>query len=149
MQLTLYTDYAVRTLVYLAMYPDRVVPVSEIGRSFSISTNHLAKVAKMLTRAGLVSARRGREGGLMLAVAPKEICLGAVVRRTEGHDLLECFDRNTSACHLTGACRIERAVREARDAFFAVLDRYTLAELVANRPQLVQLLGRAKRNAAI
>lgn len=149
MQLTLYTDYAIRTLVYLAMHPERVVPVSEVGRAFDISTNHLAKVAKMLTRAGLVSARRGRDGGLTLAVAPEEIRLGALVRRTEGHDLLECFDRDASTCHLTGACRIERAVREARDAFFAVLDRYTLAELVVNRPQLVQLLTRAQRKAVV
>lgn len=145
MQLTLYTDYAIRTLVYLGTHPARVVPVSEIGGVFGVSTNHLAKVAKMLTRAGLVNARRGRDGGLTLAVAPEEIRLGALVRLCESHDLLECFDRKTSTCQLTGACRVERAVREAQEAFFAVLDRYTLAELVGNRPQLIQLLTRSKR----
>jgi Rrf2 family nitric oxide-sensitive transcriptional repressor len=108
----------------------------------------LAKVAQMLVQEGWVSSRRGRDGGLLLTPQARDIRLGALVRRTESHDLLECFDRKTSSCALTGACHVERALREAREAFFAVLDRYTLAELVANKPQLLQLIARAKRNVA-
>lgn len=140
MQLTLYTDYAMRTLIYLGARPDQTVPVSEISESFGISTHHLAKVAKMLVRDGLVEGRRGRDGGLRLAYAPEDICVGTLVRATEEHKMLECFDPKTSTCPLTGHCRLERAMHEARDAFFAVLDRYTLADMLENRRELVQLL---------
>ena len=144
MQLTLYTDYAIRTLIYLGTHSARVVPVSEIGAAFGISTNHLAKVAKMLTQAGVVSARRGREGGLTLLMKPEQIRLGALVRRTEGHDLLECFDRKTSRCALTGSCRVEHALREARKAAGGAD-----STPVGKTPQLLQLLTRAKRKAAV
>lgn len=148
MQLTLYSDYALRTLLYLGAREGQVVPVSEIGASFAISTNHLAKVAKMLVQAGLVEGRRGRDGGLRLALEPNDICLGALVRATEDHTLLECFEPKTSSCPLTGNCLIERAMREAREAFFAVLDRYTLRDLLQNGPQLLRLLSPNARKAA-
>ena len=147
MQLTLYTDYAIRTLLYLGSHPGQIVPVAEIGASYGISVNHLAKVAKMLVRDGLVEARRGREGGIRLARDPADICIGALVRATEEHRLLECFDSNTSSCPLTGKCRIERVMHEARQAFFGVLDRYTLADMLENPAKLVQLLTPAHRRA--
>lgn len=150
MQLTLYTDYAIRTLLYLGARPDQTVPVAEISAAYGISNNHLAKVAKMLVRDGLVEGRRGRDGGLQLACAPDEICIGTLVRNTEEHRLLECFDPKTSTCPLTGHCRLERAMHEARNAFFEVLDRYTLADMLENRRDLVQLLtpSQAKRRGA-
>ncbi len=145
MQLTLYTDYAMRTLIYLGARPDQTVSVAEISESFGISTNHLAKVAKMLVRDGLLEGRRGRDGGLRLACAPEDICVGTLVRATEEHNLLECFEPKTSTCPLTGHCRLERAMHEARAAFFAVLDGYTLADMLENRRELVQLVS--PRNA--
>ena len=147
MQLTLYTDYALRTLMYLATHADRVVPVSEVSAAFAVSPNHVAKVAKDLTRAGYVSARRGRDGGLQLARPPATISVGEVVRALEHHELLECFEPKTSSCSLTGVCRLERALRQARDAFFAVLDDYTLRDLIENAPQLIRILHRARRPA--
>lgn len=145
MQLTLYTDYSLRVLIYLAAHPGRVAPVSEISAAHGVSTHHLAKVAKDLTGLGYVSTRRGRDGGLMLSRAPHAINVGELVHRLESHELLECFDREHSQCPLTGYCRLERALREARAAFFKVLDGYTLNDLVENAPQLVRLLGKRER----
>lgn len=99
----------------------------------------------MLVDSGLVEGRRGRDGGLSLAVDAKDICLGTLVRATEDHTLLECFEPKTSTCPLTGYCLVERAMREAREAFFAVLDRYTLADVVQNTPKLVRLLAPSTR----
>jgi Rrf2 family nitric oxide-sensitive transcriptional repressor len=141
MQLTLYTDYALRTLLYLGTRPEQVVPVSEISASYGISANHLAKVAKMLVREGLVEGRRGRDGGLRIAHAPADICLGTLVRATEEHTLLECFEPKTSTCPLTGFCRIERTMHEAQEAFFTVLDGYTLADMLENTARLNSLLS--------
>ncbi|MCW8140364.1 MAG: Rrf2 family transcriptional regulator [Planctomycetota bacterium] len=143
MQLTVYTDYALRTLLYLGLHPDRPVPAPEVAQAYAISVHHVAKVAKALVRDGFVRARRGRAGGLELAVAPDALRVGDVVRRTEPTlDLLECFDRRASACPITGACRLEHVLHDARAAFLEVLDRTTLADLLTNRPALARRLGR-------
>jgi Rrf2 family nitric oxide-sensitive transcriptional repressor len=142
MQLTLYTDYSLRLLIYLAAHPARVVPVSEISAAFGVSSHHLAKVAKDLTGHGYLIARRGRDGGLSLARVPSAIGVAQVVQKLESHELLECFDREHSRCRLTGYCRLERALRDARAAFFKVLEGYTLQDLAQNGPQLLRLLGK-------
>lgn len=133
MQLTLYTDFALRTLLYLGLHPGRPVPVPEVAAAYQISTHHVAKVAKALVRGGFVKAHRGRAGGLELAMDPREVSVGAIVRETEPtFDLLECFDHTTSGCPITGVCRLERTLHDARAAFLTVLDRTTLADLLTN-----------------
>lgn len=142
MQLTQFTDYCLRTLLYLGARPGEITPASGIAEAYGISANHVAKVAKWLTREGIVRARRGSGGGLELAVEPIDLCIGELVRRTEPHlDLLECFDASRNTCPLSGACALERVLHDARDAFLAVLDDVTLADLLHNAPQLVRLLG--------
>jgi len=140
-----YTDYALRTLMYRAVNDARPVPAPEIAGAYGISTHHLAKVAKHLARGGFIRSHRGRTGGLELAKAPSKINVGEVVRFSEPTlDLLECFDGATSACPLTGGCRLERKLHDARAAFLAVLDRTTLAELTENAPLLASRLGVAQ-----
>jgi Rrf2 family nitric oxide-sensitive transcriptional repressor len=141
-QLTTYTDYALRTLMYLGMNSGRLVPVPEIASAYGISAHHVAKVAKALVRGGFVRAHRGRSGGLELAGRPADVTVGKVARYTEPTlDLLECFDRRTSTCPLTGACRLERTLHDARAAFLDVLDRTTLAELLSASPAMAARLG--------
>lgn len=142
MQLTIYSDYALRTLIYLGLNAERPVPVPEVATAYGISAHHLAKVAKALVRGGFARTHRGRSGGLELVTSPCNVNVGAVVRLTEPTlDLLECFDRKTSTCKLTGACRLERTLHEARTAFFDVLDRTTLADLLTNAPAITKRLG--------
>jgi Rrf2 family nitric oxide-sensitive transcriptional repressor len=94
-----------------------------------------------LAQQGWLATVRGKGGGLQLACAPEAIGVGAVVRQTEGADLpAECFDREHNQCRITRACRLQRVLRDALQAFHAVLDRYTLADLVRNRSAIVQLL---------
>ena len=143
MQLTIYTDYALRTLMYLAVHGARPVPVPEIAAAYGISAHHVAKVAKHLVHGGYVRSHRGRSGGLELAMAPGKVNVGDVVRFSEPTlDLLECFDRTTSSCPLTGGCRLESKLHEARAAFLAVLDRTTLADLTENAALLAGRLVR-------
>ena len=143
MQLTVFTDYALRTLMYLGAHPDEVVPASAISGAYGISPDHVVKAAKWLTQNGYVRATRGKGGGLTLARTPKSIRIGALIRNTEPHfDLLECFDEATNRCPLMRACALKKALYHARDAFLSVLDGYTLADLVGNRNDLVKLLAR-------
>ena len=141
MQLTIYTDYTLRTLMFLALCSERLVTVSEIAKTYNISENHLTKVVHRLGLAGDVQTIRGRAGGMRLARPPAAINLGAVVRRTEpDFAIAACFE-DPEACPLHAACVLEKALAAAAAAFLAVLDRYTLADLIAPRLKLRRILG--------
>jgi len=151
MQLTLFSDYALRVGLYLASHPARLVAAAEVSRAYGISNAHLVKVVQRLTALGLVKSVRGRGGGLRLAQAPADIGVGALVRATEPHfDLVECFDHRTSTCPIAPACGLKGALERAKRAFLAELDRYTLADFVARPDRLVSLwdvrLRRRQRN---
>ncbi|RIL08191.1 MAG: Rrf2 family transcriptional regulator [Proteobacteria bacterium] len=134
MQLTYFSDYTLRVLTYLALEPERLVTIEEIARRFDISKAHLMKVVHHLGLRGYVETVRGRRGGLRLARRPEEIGVGDVIRSTEeSMALVECFDPGRSLCAIEPACGLRGVLHEALAAFLAVLDRHTLADLVARR----------------
>lgn len=144
MRLNLHSDYALRLLMFLALDPGRLATVEEVSRRHGISRNHLLKVAQTLAQAGLVENRRGRGGGVRLARPAAEINLGAVLRATEDNfALVECFDAARNGCVLVSACGLRSPLDEALRAFLAVLDGYSLADLVGRRraQRMRQLLG--------
>jgi len=136
----MFTDYTLRTLIYLALRPDTQVTIAEISEAYDISSNHLMKVVHQLARSGDVATVRGQHGGLRLARPAGEINIGTVVRRSEvDMDLVPCFG-SPSGCAIQPDCVLAGAVDEALRAFLAVLDRYTLADLVRPRVALARLL---------
>ena len=129
MKLTRYSDYALRVLMHLAARPDRLASIGEIARTYRISHNHLMKVVHDLRKAGFVAATRGRTGGIRLARRPDDITVGEVIRHTEGgFDLVDC-----GSCVIAPACALTGALHEALGAFMAVLDGYSLADLVSEQ----------------
>jgi Rrf2 family nitric oxide-sensitive transcriptional repressor len=143
MRLTVYTDYALRVLMYLAVHPEPKATIGEIAASYGISRNHLMKVAYELGVAGFIETVRGKGGGLRLARPAEALTLGEIVRRTEpDFALVPCFDPCGATCALTPACRLRGALHQAQATFLAVLDGYTLADLVENRSVLEGLLPR-------
>jgi Rrf2 family nitric oxide-sensitive transcriptional repressor len=129
MRLKSYTDYALRVLMHLAARPDRLSSIGEIARTYRISHNHLMKVVQDLRTEGFLDAVRGRSGGIRLARPAEKISVGDVVRHTEGtFDLVDC-----GSCVIAPACALTAALHEARRAFMAVLDGYSLADLVEER----------------
>ncbi|WAH38160.1 Rrf2 family transcriptional regulator [Alicyclobacillus dauci] len=142
MNLTRFTDYSLRVLLYVAVQPeDRLSNIQEISKIYHISNNHLMKTVHRLGQMGLVHTVRGRNGGFRLAKNPEEINIGWVVRQTEENwDVVECFDETNGFCVINPACRLKRVLAEALDAFFSVLDGYTLADLIVNRSSLQDLL---------
>jgi Rrf2 family transcriptional regulator, nitric oxide-sensitive transcriptional repressor len=140
MQLTTYTDYALRVLMYLAVHDDRLVTIAEMASDYAISKNHLMKIVYQLGQHGFIETVRGRGGGLRLGQAPERVALGEVVRRMEPHfNIVECFDPTTNRCPILPVCGLTHVLVEARNAFLAVLDRYTLADLIPDRHALAQL----------
>lgn len=135
MRLTRYTDYSMRVLTYLGAQPGKVCSIAEIARAYGISQNHLMKVAHDLGKAGYVEGVRGRSGGIRLARPPERINVGKVVRHAEeGFDLADC-----ASCTIAPACGLTGVLAEALAAFLAVLDRYTLADLLKKRAKLTDL----------
>ena len=141
MKLTAFTDYSLRVLMYLAAQPERRATIAEIAALFDVSEHHLTKVVHFLGKNGWLATVRGKGGGLGLARNPEAIVVGAVVRQTEGAAMpAECFGVEGGHCSITRICRLRGVLGEAVDAFHAVLDRYTLADLVRNGPALAQVL---------
>ncbi|MFB5188891.1 Rrf2 family transcriptional regulator [Alicyclobacillus fastidiosus] len=143
MNLTMFTDYSLRTLIYVAMKPEeRLSNIQEIADVYGISANHLMKSVHKLGKLGLIQTIRGRNGGFRLAKPPEEINIGWVVREMEENwNLVECFDEQNGLCVLSPSCRLKNVLAEALKAYLAVLDKYTLADLVVNRKALGALLG--------
>ena len=141
MRLTIYTDFALRMLTYLAVHKDRTCTVKEIADAYDISRNHLLKVANQLASSGFVETTRGNGGGLRLGMPPHKIGIGAVVRLTEpDFHVVSCFNPQSSGCKIESVCKLQRALQEALAAFLKVLDRYTVSDLMAVKPTLRTLL---------
>ncbi|CAK6712578.1 DNA-binding transcriptional regulator [Vibrio harveyi] len=140
MQLTSFTDYALRTLIYLASLPkDELTNITEVTDLFGVSRNHMVKVINRLGQLGYVHTVRGKNGGIRLMEAPQDITVGGVVRDLEPLDLVNC---SVEFCHITPACRLKEKLAKAKMAFLAELDGCTIEELLSDNSELLILLTR-------
>lgn len=149
MRHTLYSDYALRMLMYLAVHPERLCTIEEIANAHGISRNHLMKLAYDLGQAGFVRTVRGRSGGLALGRPPEAINIGELMRHTEEDFLLvECFDVARNRCAIAPRCRMRGIFFEALRAYLAVLDGYSLADVAADPASLRRFLEARPRAAS-
>ncbi|MEZ7861814.1 MAG: Rrf2 family transcriptional regulator [Aeromonadaceae bacterium] len=140
MQLTLFTDYALRTLTYLALQPEaRLSTITEVAEKFEISRNHVVKIVHQLGVKGYIETVRGKHGGIRLARASSEINLRDVVSDMENVSCL--LDCQREGCLLTAGCRFQGILRKAMRAFLDVLGEFTLADLVKDKDRMCGLLG--------
>ncbi|KPV39413.1 hypothetical protein AN478_09550 [Thiohalorhabdus denitrificans] len=138
MRLTRHTDYALRVLMYLGARDNRLATITEVAEVYKISRNHLVKVVNVLGREGYLQTVRGKGGGIRLGMPPEQIVVGSVVRTMEEHlDIIDCVG---TECPIIAPCRLRTALGEARDAFMAVLDGYTLADLVVPQADILHAL---------
>ena len=132
MQITSYTDYALRVLIYLASSPNKQATITEISDFFTISRNHLVKVVHQLGSKGFVITTRGKGGGFSLQRPPEQISVGEVVRSMETHfNWVECFDPALQSCRLLPNCGLKHLLARAGDAYLQVLDAATLADVLS------------------
>ena len=140
MRLTLHTDYALRVLIQVALGNGKLITINDISESFNISKQHLMKVVHDLSQKGYLDTVRGRGGGIGLSRPPRDINIGQVVRDTEDRlDVIGCLAQR-GYCQIERACVLRGVLRDATDAFLAVLDEYTLADLIRPRRVLSSLL---------
>jgi Rrf2 family nitric oxide-sensitive transcriptional repressor len=138
MELSRFTDYSLRTLLFAGLHPDRILTVPEVAAAYGISENHLVKIAHKLGKLGYLETRRGRSGGFRLSREPDAINLGEVVRATESLALVECLGSDGGRCPIVRACILKRVISEARDAFLETFDRYTLQDMIRPRDALLK-----------
>jgi Rrf2 family transcriptional regulator, nitric oxide-sensitive transcriptional repressor len=142
LQLLLYTDYALRVLIYAATHPSDPVAAAAIADAYGISPDHVAKAAKALTRHGLLRSTRGVGGGVRLARAAGEIRIGDVVRLFEkGRGAVACLQTGGPPCKIEPACRLRHAFERAESAFYRELDAVTLEDVVSKSAGIVRLLA--------
>lgn len=142
MRLTRQTNYAIRILMYCAANNDRLSRIPEIANAYGVSELFLFKILQPLVENGLVETVRGRNGGVRLGRSADKITLFDVVRVTEENfAMAECFETDATECPLVDSCSLNAALREALGAFFEVLQRHTIAELVAAKANVRSLLG--------
>jgi len=142
MKLTSYTNYALRSMQMATIRAPALVRVDDVVNAHRLSRPHVVKIVNELGREGFIETVRGRHGGFRLAHAPEEIRVGDVVRFTEGDlDLVECFNPEKNTCPLIGACKLSAEIQRATRAFMAVLDELTIADISANRDELLTRLG--------
>ena len=141
MRLTTFSDYSLRVLIYLGVHDEEIATVGQIADAYGISANHLMKVVHYLAQGGYIETARGKGGGMRLGLAPERINVGELLRGTEDNrKLVECFDRDNSDCRIEAACVLRGMLGRALEAFFASLDAYTLADLIAPKPRLANML---------
>ena len=141
MRLTRQTNYAIRILMYCAANDGQLSRIPEIAAAYSVSELFLFKILQPLVEAGLVQTVRGRNGGVRLGRPAQNINLFDVVRVTEeSFAMAECFENDATECPLIDSCGLNSALREALGAFFEVLAKHTIADLVRNRSSVRDLL---------
>ncbi|MBS3799170.1 MULTISPECIES: Rrf2 family transcriptional regulator [unclassified Pseudoalteromonas] len=142
MNITRFTDYSLRVLIYTALHDGQTVTIKAVAEKYDISKNHLMKVVQELSNKGYLIATRGKNGGIRLGREPSLINVGEIVRLHEQNSVLvECFGSDNQ-CVITPACKLKTILSKAMEQFFAHLDQYSLADLVNSDSQseLKQLL---------
>ncbi|WP_350432058.1 Rrf2 family transcriptional regulator [Shewanella sp. H8] len=140
MQLTRYTDFGIRILMYLAVQPEResLFRIAEVTSVFDLSSNHVAKIIHQLGKLGYLHTVRGKSGGFKLAKAAEDVLLGQLVRDLE-HSLAP-IDCESPYCRFTPVCRLKGILGQAVAAYLNVLDQYTLTDIVANKTDILSTL---------
>lgn len=142
MNITTFSDYTLRVLIYLALHEDKKSTADEIANSYDISFHHVAKAAQWLAREGYVKSERGRFGGMTLSQPKEAINIGALVKATEsGTALVDCMRANGGSCCIKPACGLKLALAEAQAAFYHALEAFTLADVVTQKSALSRLLS--------
>tara|TARA_R110002153_G_scaffold274165_2_gene447420 strand:+ start:77 stop:571 length:495 start_codon:yes stop_codon:yes gene_type:complete len=141
MQLTRYTDYGLRTLIYLALLPQgRRASIDEISTTYDISRNNVNKIVHQLGKAGIIETKRGKGGGFYLKQRPEELNIGDLVVLLE--NTLQVVECKTPQCRILPACKLKGILGQATQAFLDSLKAYTLADLLEDEANnLIQILN--------
>lgn len=131
MNLSKFSDYSFRALIYLAENQEKLCTVEEVADYLKISEHHLKKIVQRLGKTEYIQSSKGRNGGLKLGLNPKDINLGSILRITEDNlTLVECFSDDKCTCNLTGICKLKIVFDNSLNSFINELSKYTLEDII-------------------
>lgn len=139
MQLSRFTDYSLRVLLYLAVNDNKRSTIHEIADFYPISVEHLRKIVHELSRCGYINTYQGKKGGMELAEAPEAILIGKVIKHFEGHNSF--IDCEGISCRLAEICTLQSVLMDGQHALYEKLNEYSLADLLQNKPKMIKLLA--------
>lgn len=129
MQLSKFSDYAFRALMYLAINTEKLCNIEEMAKDLDISEHHLKKIINKLAKTDFVLSTKGRNGGIKLGMNPKDINLGEVLKITEDNmNIVECFKNKDSCPYFCNNCKLKFIINDAKNKFFDEFSNYTLAD---------------------
>lgn len=141
MRLTLFTDYSLRTLMYLSQYQDKMCTAREIAEKYDISLNHMVKVVHKLSQLGFIYSMKGKNGGIKLNLPPEKINLWELIQKLEpDFTIVECFNSDHNTCRIVSACGLKVIFQEAMQSFAKTLSKYSLADALAKPEVFADLL---------
>ncbi len=145
MQLTQFTDYSLRALIYITLKKE-ICTIKDITEAYTISNNHMIKIIHNLAKLGLIKTTRGKNGGVTMSVNPLDINLGSLILKLESNfDLVPCFNKEKANCCIAPVCKLKNILYEAQQAFMNVLNQFTLADIVHNKIELNTILNIKER----
>lgn len=148
MQLTKYTDFSLRTLIFLCIQkPESRVTITQVSEHFQIPRNHLIKIVHHLGKEGYVDTTRGKGGGIRLGMPAEKINLRKLVEATE--ETLQPVNCEIPHCPILGSCRLQGILYNAQEAFMQELERYTLADICNSPGRITQLLNWTTEDARL
>lgn len=139
MQLTFYTDYGLRTLMYLAArHNGELSTITEISEVFQIPRNHLVKIVHRMGKEGWIKTIRGKGGGICISDDALNLKLGDIVAQLEKSTTL--IDCNDPPCPMNRGCALSAALQQAYRAFLAALNEYSLQQVVSQSKPMLDLI---------
>ena len=133
MQLSKFSDYSFRALIYLAENNHGLNTIEHMASELKISQNHLKKIIHKLSKGKFIESFKGRDGGIRLAKEPQNIPLSEVLLYTEVNtDFVECLKHNMQHvnCPYQTACNLTAIIHRAKDSFIQEFQKYSLQDLL-------------------
>lgn len=131
MQLSKFTDYAFRALIYLAKNQNENCTIDKLADELNISTHHLKKVINKLAKTEYIISTKGRNGGLKLGLLPEEINLGKVLLLTEENlSLVECMHKSGVCPLINNDCKLKNIICKSLNEFLKEMSNFTLRDII-------------------
>lgn len=131
MQLSKFTDYTFRALIYLATHTEKLCTVEELATTLEVSEHHMKKVIHQLAKTEYVISIKGRAGGLKLGVSPEQVNLGEVLKITEEtSNIVECFNNPETCMYMEGGCKLKGIIGSSLRKFIEEFSQYTLQDIL-------------------
>lgn len=131
MQLSKFTDYTFRVLIYMGMHQDELCTVEQLANVLQVSEHHLKKVIHKLAKTDYLISTKGRAGGIRLGLQPEQINLGEVLRLTEDTmNIVACINAQETCTFMTGECKLKGIIGKSLERFIEEFSHYTLKDIL-------------------